>query len=1002
MLIGMGAQEADAKTASRFVTAEMRANAQANAEKYDWAAARRDGVVKTAERWAEMSDDELWALITSQWLPRASNLNEGVLYKGKKPRCPNCGEDQVKHGQYSWKYDFWKQDWKVTCAECGETYPKNNFKAFYESALDEHGYFHRELGDQSLLFNTEHPDPKDPLHKFGVDDGYGMTDADGNIYHMVAYYNQWAQWRSIYQGIAALSEAYALTGEQKYAHKCAVLLDRIADVYPEMDYRPLHDMGFQHSQGGTGQGRVEGAIWESSAGQWYAKPYDVIFDGLTGDDELVTFLSGKAEAHGLKDKSSIGAICRHIEDDLVLEILKSVEDRRINGNIGMDHVCVAIAAIALDRKGETEKWLDWLFSSKFPAHGSGNSGVPWVLTEGLDRDGMGGECGGYGLIWVGRMIELARIMANYPDYTKHDMVRDYPKLKQAFFVQKRLNCLNSVLPCIGDSGSAGSWGRTGSASTSALGYKLFRDPRLAAQAWEFSAANMGSLRDSDDIYAADPDAVINEISAIGQSDPGTLECDHFGRYGQAYVQTKYADNGRAAFIHYGYEKGHSHHDCLNIGIFAKHVSMIPDLGYPEFTGSWPKRGAWTSNTISHNTLQVDDGPSGYSPGGRLDLFVDTAPLRVMNVHSDGVYDGKLDAYKRSVLLVDVSDDDSYVLDVFRASGGSKHRLSWHGAAQTASVEGLALTKQETGTFAGPDVEFGDLSGDKGSYYRSSGFSYMYDVERSNGAVDGGYTVDWKCEDLHGYITPGREPHLRLHALSACDEVAVTSGDPPQNKKGNLRRLRYVIQSRFGENLSSQYVNVLEPYDKVPFVKSVRRLTVKHSGDENSVAAVAVELVSGATDIHINCDKRTVVGVEGGIEFDGQIAMIRIVDGEPVMMKMINGTSLKYNGTEIMAATAAYEGKVTAIDASDPANNTVTLDPPLPADIDFTGQTIHFLNDQPLDTSYDVKSVDGATISTGDITIIGGFNDVNDYASGYRYLVNPGDGYFVPNVVTLSK
>ena len=36
---------------------------------------------------------------------------------------------------------------------------------------------------------------------------------------------------------------------------------------------------------------------------------------------------------------------------------------------------------------------------------------------------------------------------------------------------------------------------------------------------------------------------------------------------------------------------HTHYDRMNIGLFAKGLNLMPDLGYPERTGAWPKRGA---------------------------------------------------------------------------------------------------------------------------------------------------------------------------------------------------------------------------------------------------------------------------------------------------------------------------------------------------------------------------------------------------------------------------
>lgn len=982
-----------AKERSRFVSAAMRSNAVANSAKHEWAREQQERAVAAAGDWVGRSDDALWEMVTAQELPRTVYTNEGVNYKGQQPYCPGCGEEApAKSGREWWEFDD-ARPWKIWCEHCKEVYPKNDFGAFYETALDAHGMFRRELGDRSLLFNADHPDPSDPLRELYVDDGYGMFDEQGNRHDMIAYYNFEAVWRRIQRGVGALAEAYSLTGDRRYAHKAGVLLDRIADVYPEMDYLPLHELGFQHSQGGSGRGRIEGCIWETFVAQSLARSYDLIFDGIQDDDDLVAFCSDKAGRFDLGDKSSIGAICGHIHDHLLLEALASVKDGRISGNTGMNHSSLATAAIALDDPDLTPHWLDWLFDPGFPGkHAAQKDPVTWVLTEGLDRDGMGGECGGYGLIWTRHMRQLAQIPSMYPEYTKHNLVADYPKLKQAFLVESRLNVLDGMMPNTGDSGAVGAWGRQGDAATYARAYRLYGDPRFASLAWQEHADHGSTLRLDDDIFLEDPDALIQEIRKVGQQGAGTLTSEHFGRYGQAQLQTGGPKNGRAVFIHYGQGKGHSHHDSLNLGLLAKNAAMIPDLGYPEYTGTWPKRHAWTANTISHNTLLVGDTRSAYSPGGQIEYFGVEPPLRSIQVDAPNAYEG-MRTYRRTVALVDVDEDNSYVLDVFRARGGANHRLSWHGAAETARAAGVELAGQDGGTFASPDVPFATLEGENEDFYRESGFTYLYDVARSTGAVHQPYTIDWKIEDIHGRIPEGSEPHLRLHALTPCDEVALATGDSPRR----LQRPRYLIQSRLGEEVQSRFVNVLEPYDANPYIVRVSELEVRHGGDACAAAAVAVELADGRRDILISCEESMEVEVEGGIGFNGMFGMIRQAGKEVQLMRMIGGTLLASGGAELTSERAAWRGKVARIDASDPANNRVDLDPPLPRDADLAGRTIHFLNDLPMDTSYRIAAVTSNGVSTGDITIVRGLREGTDLASGYTYLVNPGDEYVLPAI-----
>jgi len=994
LLLFAAISNSQAKKCSRFVTAEMRANALANVKKYSWAEQEQTNAISYAESWVKLSDDELWNLVTSQELPRDIHTNKTV-------GCPNCGDGIVPYGNYPWRHDFWNEPWKIKCPNCGEVYPKNDFYAFYKTALDAQGLFRRELGDRSLLFNTEHPDPNDPLHNIYVDDGYGMVDEKGNSHHTVAYYNQWSQWRAIYNGLTSLANAYTLTDEKQYAHKTAVLLDRIADVYPEMDFMPLHQMGFEHSHGGPGRGRIEGCIWETNTARM-ALTYDQIYDGIQDNPELVAFCSDKAAQYRLGDKSNVETICRHIENNLLLEILKSVKDGRIDGNTGMTHTCLATTAIALDSSRVAEEWLEWLFDSRYPGdYPRRKDPVPWVLVEGIDRDGMGGECGGYGLIWPHGITRLAEILAVYPEYTNHNMIKEYPKLKQCFLIESRLNCLDAVFPPIGDSGSTGVWGRAGNVSNFVRGFKLYADDRMAMLAWHYAGGDINQLRLPGDIFEKEPTALAQQIATIGEeAGPLKIKCEHLGRYGQAVLQTEQSSNGRAIWIHYGYGKGHSHHDCLNLGFYAKNIDMLPELGYPEYTGGWPKRHTWTANTISHNTLLVGDTQSGYSPGGKINLFVVNPPLRAIDVSSNTAYEG-LKAYRRTVALIDISADDSYVFDVFRARGGKNHRLSYHGPAAITTVEGIKLKKQEKGTFAGSEVEFATLDGDKGDFYKVSGFTYLYDIERSEQAVNNYFIVDWKAEDQRGRIEAGHEPHLRLHALTPCDEVALASGDPPQNKSGNPRRLRYLIQSRLGENVESQFITVLEPYDKTPFIRQVRKLNAEYEGDPNSVAAIAVDLENGMTDILINCETPTQVKVGDDIEFDGQFGMVRLVDEEVKCMRMSNSRLLRVKDIELTSKIAAYKGKVVGVDASKPEKNLIFLEPALPQDAQLVGRMIHFQNSLPMDTSYEIRAVGENWISTGDITVVSGFNNPEDFNSGYKYLVNVGDDYILPNCAELD-
>lgn len=968
-----------AKQCSRLITAEMRANALANISRYQWAKEEQEKAVARAQYWVDRSDEELWGLVPGQELPRGIHTNKEV-------GCPNCGDAIVKYGNYPWEYDI-NRPWRVKCPNCREMYPKNDFLAFYNSALDGHGIFRRSRGDRSLLFNAEHPDPADPLHNIFVDDGYGMVDEEGAT-HLVIGYCGWRHWVAIYVVVEALASAYTLTSEPIYAHKAAVLLDRIADVYPEMDFEPLAALGFEHSHGGTKRGRIEGCNWEALSARRLAAAYDHIYDGIQNDTDLVAFCSQRAAQYQLGDKGSTEELCRHIEDHLLVEILKSVTDGRVSGSVGKPHCCLVTAAVALDRAGDTERWLNWLFDPRFPGdYTNRKSSLPWWFTEGIDRDGMGGECGLYGLLWTRGAREVVGMLAACREYTERDLIAEYPKLKQCYLSEARMQALDATYLAVGCTGTTGGFNKAGSVEGFLTGYRLYRDPRLAILAWRYSGEQVDGLRGS--LFEKEPMELAEEVAQIGRANSFRLQSEHLGRYGQAILQTEKPENGRALWMTYSYGMGMAQRDCLAIGLYAKNIDMLPDLGYPEYTGSWPKRWAWTDHTVSHNTLLISDKPSTTSPGGQISLFSIQPPVRVVDVSAPGAYPG-VRTYRRTAAMVDVSDNDSYVLDIFRARGGSNHTLSYHGPGIAVETVGLQLVKQETGTFAGEDIAFGEFyDGEEGALYDGTGFMYLHEVEYAPEAVGNPFTVDWTAEDLRGRIEPGAEPHLRLHSLSASDEVALASGDPPRNKPGNPQHLRYLLQRRLGDNVESQFVTVLEPYATTPFIRQVRTLNVEHDADANSVAAVEVEFMDGTMDILISCEERTHVEVEGGVEFDGQFGMLRLVDGQLKLMRMSNATLLSHGDTRLVSEHAAYEGKVVGIDASDAASSLVRLDPPLPQDVGLEGRTIHFKNEVPIDTTYDIRAVTRDGVSTGDITIIWGLKDPADLAAGYKYLVNVG-------------
>jgi len=215
------------KKSSSFFTEKMRKRAGDNIAQLPGIRKAADELIAKAKPWMRMSNDQLWGLMFAPSIPRSWMV-------WSNGHCPACHKSVP---MYEWKINALKKPWKLACPHCEERFPKNDFYAFFKSGLDEHGLFDPQRADRNLLFNSERPDTADPLHNFGVDDGTGYVEGDKKWRFIGAYliYGQWKQ--VVLGGINALAAAYVLSGDRLAARKAAIMIDRVADVYPDFSFK---------------------------------------------------------------------------------------------------------------------------------------------------------------------------------------------------------------------------------------------------------------------------------------------------------------------------------------------------------------------------------------------------------------------------------------------------------------------------------------------------------------------------------------------------------------------------------------------------------------------------------------------------------------------------------------------------------------------------------------------------------------------------------------------
>ena len=861
---------------SLFYPAELIEKAKRNAEDFAWAKLARDRIVEAAQPWMAFSDDELWDLMFGSTIRRSWMV-------WSNGHCPACREGVP---MYNWRIQALRLPWKLRCPRCEALFPKNDFHAYYRSGMDEHGVFQHDLADGSLLFNTEHPDPGDPLHRFGVDDGEGYRDG-GNTWWFVGTYLVYGQWKQIVQGgIRALAAAYAATGETGYAHRAGVLLDRVADLYTTFIFK---DQAMMY-EGPAHAGYV--STWHDACeeARELAQAYDQVREALRSDEALADFLSEKAAKYGIvSSKASPEDVTRHIEAGILQDTV--VNHDRIRSNYPRKEIALITIHSVLDWEGNREK-------------------VYGLIDEMMERatavDGVTGEKGlaGYCSSVIQSLAQfLARFSRVDADFLR-DMLARHPKLGQTYRFHIDTWCLQQYYPQVGDTGSYAAKvenyvgvsfsGDPGlESSMFAFLWHLYRetgDPAYVQALFQANGSTVEGL--PHDLFADDPRAFQDEVRAV--IDARGTEIEQAGvnktEWRLAVLRSGRGDSRRAAWLDYDSGGPHGHADGMNLGLFAMGLDLMPDFGYPPVHyGGWSgPKFHWYVSTAGHNTVVVDGKDQERPSDGESTLWADGEQFRAVRASGSALY--RIPRYERTVAMVDVSEDSGYLLDVFRVVGGRDHAKFMHSHFGTISTRGLSLE---------PAADYG---------YETQMRNFMRDARSAPG-----WHVDWKVEDRYEYLEGNRDIHLRYTDLTEGAEVSTAEAWVALrgfggNETAWIPRVMVRRQSDV-DPLASTFVGVIEAYEGAPEISGVRRLRLEGgNGGLSQVADVAVEieLADGRRDVILAGDVEIaerdggqMVQDDRGIRADGELCMVRLDrDGAVMAVSVCNGSSLHVGDTHL--------------------------------------------------------------------------------------------------------
>lgn len=859
LLFGLGAfwartDEAAYAQTSIFFPPELISIAQINTQRYPWGTEALKDIVVRAKPWIELSDDELWGSMFSHTLERAWMVwSDG--------HCPACKKDVV---MYNWQINAWKHPWKLQCPNCRQLFPKNDFHKFYLSGLDENGIFQHNLADRSLLYNAEHPDPADPLHKFGIDDGKGYSDGK-HTWHFIATYLVYGQWKQVVlAGIENLADAYVITGESVYARKAGILLDRVADLYPDFDFRT---QGWMYERINYSWGYV--SYWQQAGEelQTIALAYDKVRGNWPRNEQLIRFLSRKAKQYKLENpKSSYTDIQRNVEDRILRDSLN--HPAKIRNNYPLQEIAVTYVKTILDWPEKREEII---------------AEIKQWMAKAVQIDGVTGEKGGYSSLGLNHILSFLGHYDRVEPGFLRKMVGLLPNLRRTyrFHIDTRVLDAYNILP--GDGGTFGqkqgyriqfSQNPGLDASAYSFFWKLHEitgDPQYVQVLYRENSYRLDGL--PYDIFCENPQGFQSRVKeVIGQV--GT-EIRSVGidkkLWHLAILRSGKGDKARAVALDYDSGGRHGHKDGMVLSLYAKGLDLMPDLGYPpvQFGGWDTQQVKWYYRTASHPTVVVDGMDN--NGAGKTTLWADGEQFHAVRTSGANLISGK--QFERTAALVDISDSDFYVLDIFRVAGGKDHAKFMHSHFGTVRTEGLLLK-------AGSDYGFGAL---------------MRNFQTDT-VAEPGWCVDWKIEDRYGYLPAKANVHLRYIDLTSDAEASIAEGWVAASRSAYSSKTqdwipRIMVRRRSDKApLASNFIAVIEPYDHKSNIGQIRRLSLQGLDGLNwpdAHVAVEVQLADGRKDLIITVDVENPMGLtpgwqetavmvqkDAGIRFKGELCWVR--------------------------------------------------------------------------------------------------------------------------------
>jgi len=761
---------------------------------------------------------------------------------------------------------------------------------------------------------------KDPRHVEAVngdiypnathqDDGNGWTDPKTNAkFYFIALANGMTIKRLETIDLPALVNAYVLTGNEIYAQRALWILDAIATIYPRANEGPIDYPGL--APGKPDGGRLDRPYYQASRA---LMDYAYFAEALS------------MSAHASKPSlSNVGyTMFKNIELNLLMNgadyCLRMTKAGRgasyelNNGNIDYNRSPLVVGAML----GIT-KWVDWALN--------GPLGFRYVVTNTIDINGRYFETGTlYAqhtrelLLGTAYFLRRMRLPAYPQGYNAYDDAR-FAKFALDFFTGIQVE---GRLPLFGDSGPdnvISDDGRIFDKGTLVAAHQFYRYSKkkeIRNAALQTAAQMLQNMPDDYSQSGSDlfrmygweefikQARLAKELPLVGRS---TLLFD----YGTLILRSGEKKEERAALVRFGPTLNHGQADELGLAFYARGREFSFDPGYY----NTHLRFGFTTTSVAHNILVVNRSNQLHrsSPGGDLQSWTDGEVLRSAAVNDPQAYASQgLSEYKRRVALIDLSPEDSYIIDIFWARGGREYDYSLHGITkgklQILPASKAVLKETRTGSVLSPDVDYSnelDPNGrvtsypDAPFYFAPPGAGFGFLSHPEFYALNGPALLQWSSTDKTGHemyvwhfappsteliVAQSPKPKPPIDVIYALSHVKVPASETV--------RFTSVILQTAGEN---KFANVQQLLPK-----------------DNSQSAFALHLTPAATvssaireHFYMASDKVAAnVYFDGGLSFSGEEGFLGLDASGKVIFASLTGTGYINKGDFKFAVTPLF-------------------------------------------------------------------------------------------------